>query len=250
MSEPRAHETPEDADATLATPRFDEEETVLAQPVVPIDAEELPPTADPSVVAPAAYAQPRAARRQWPLALILLSALAGSILGGAGLYFVQKQRRADAAPPKAVQPQPSPTVEQAAEAAPPVKEPAEVVPPVEPPTEGPREETAKPQPVDDDDERATPPVAEAGTSRRGKKAEDEEDDRRGRPRRAERDDDNNPAPSSREARRVDSIVYPSAREERRAARRAQRRAERQAERRERRDARNVDRVRAIFEGQP
>ncbi len=40
MSEPREIGTPaEDDGATLVTPRFDEEETVLAQPVVPLDAE-------------------------------------------------------------------------------------------------------------------------------------------------------------------------------------------------------------------
>jgi hypothetical protein len=255
MSESRELGTPEEDGATLVTPRFDEEETVLAQPVVRLDAEEeFPPAgAEAAHVAPATQAH--AGRRQWPLALILISALAGSVIGGTGLYFFQKHRRADAAPPASPAPaesaQPQPEPEQAAEVAPESNAPVEAAPAAEetaPDEDAPRKGEDKDRAGEDTDAGradripapAPPPVHDAGPRKQGKKAEPEDDAPRRRERRTSRDDDD--AQRGREARRVDTITYPTRREERR--------AERRAARRERRAARNVDRLRAIFEGQP
>lgn len=264
MAEPRAQITPDGPDATLVTPRFDEEETVLAQPVVPLDAEAVPPAA--GATAAAAYApRARALRRQWPLTLALVSALVGSVIGGLGLYlFQQRERSAAEAPAESAQPAPAPADEQAAEVKSPVETaPVETAPAAEPEAaEEPLEDEA-PSPADaraagsrgndddedDDDARgdarvSAPPVRDAGARdsapvKRGKKGE-----RDGELQRRERRAPPDYSPpiahegGGREARRVDSIVYPT------------RRAERRAERRARRAARNVDRVRAIFEGQP
>ena len=66
---------------TLVTPRFDEVETVQAQPVVPLA--EVPPGAS--------HGRRFAPRRlvSLPVALVLVSALVGVVVGGAGLYFYQ-----------------------------------------------------------------------------------------------------------------------------------------------------------------
>jgi hypothetical protein len=242
MSDPNAQATPDERDATLATPRFDEEETVLAQPVVPLDAEEIPPAAAPTPYAP----RPRALR-QWPLALALISALVGGIVGGLGLYLFQQ--RGSETPAAAEAPaevaQPAPAAEQAADAGE-VSAPAESAPVTE--AEAAAESVAERREDDDeggDDARgedriSAPPARDAGASesapKHGKKGERDAELPR-RPRRTTADD-SPPVVTEGGARRVDSIVYPS------------RRAERRAERRARRAARNVDRVRAIFEGQP
>jgi hypothetical protein len=256
MEEPREHTTPEEVNETLVTPRFDEEETVLAQPVVPLDAAgaEETPTPEPAYAARPSAPPARAPRSQWPLALILVSALVGSVIGGTGLYFFQKHRSADAAtqqpaapPAEETRPAPAPTVEQAAEAnveSAPVAVPVEAA---EPPAE--EDETPAAEPVrdnrdDDDAPRAERPAARDEGSRedsprRGKKGErDTEVQRRER----NNSDDGPPATGRPAPRRVDSIVYPSRREERR--------AQRQAERRARRAERQADRLRAIFEGEP
>ncbi|HEV3468877.1 MAG TPA: hypothetical protein VG148_06120 [Pyrinomonadaceae bacterium] len=244
MSEPRTHPTPGETDETLVTPRFDEEETVLAQPVVPLDAPAEGVPARPSYLPRA-----RALGRQWPLALALVSALVGGVIGGLGLYLFQQYERATPAPagPQAgvTQPSPAPTVEQAAQAAPAADEvsaPVETAPAAEPggAEDSPEDEAAPPR--DDgarDEDRAAaprPPVREApapgSAPKRGKKGErDAELQRR---QRSTPPDSNPPAMTEGGARRVDTIVYPS----------------RRAARRERRATRSVDRVRAIFEGQP
>ena len=260
MSESRANPTPGQPDETLVTPRFDEEETVLAQPVVPLDA----PAGETPQAAPAgASAAPRSpsARRQWPLALALVSALVGSIVGGFGLYLYQQHGGSDdasvqqsAAPAEVSQPAPSPTVEQAAEVAPEVTAPVETAPADEPeeaedaladdtPPAAERDDRKRDD-VERDDDRAAaapPPVREATAppplAKRGKKGDrDAELQRR---QRSVPPEDDAPVVTEGGARRVDVITYPS------------RRAERQAERRARRTARrDVDRLRAIFEGQP
>lgn len=253
MAEPRADQTPDDE--TLVTPRFDEEETVLAQPVVRLDAAEDLPPGEPAVAAAHSYV-PRAhgSRRPWPLAVILVSALVGSVIGGTGLYFFQKHRRAEAAQPaattpaEATQPAPAPAAEQASA-------PVEETQPAPAPSV---EEAAAvepiPEPVEDEDEddaRKADPAPEPARNvpvreeepRRGKKG-DRDDAVERRERNRSSDDD---APAARnEARRVDAIVYPTRREERR----AQRQAERRARRAERQADRQADRLRAIFEGEP
>jgi hypothetical protein len=84
----------EDADATLVAPRFDEAAAETARPVVPL-AESINPY-DGQMLGPApAYRQPPV-RRSWVIALVLVSALVGSVLGGLGLRLYQKRQRASA----------------------------------------------------------------------------------------------------------------------------------------------------------
>ena len=255
----------EDRDETLVTPRFDRGEAETAQPVVPLavvsgEAE----TYD----LPAVHSAPRVMPlRSWALALILVSALAGGVLGGAGLYVFQKSRQdgAAAAPveqtPAAAEQASAPAVETTPEPSPTPAEEAAALPvelteqvaelPVadeeaEDRTdadtkreESKREEAAAPAPR----ERSSP--AEAPV-KRGKKGDRDEVDNRGResrprrvadeyPREAPSDDDDEDYNDRREARRVGSIVYGGE------GRRERRRQRRQA---------GVDRVRGIFEGQP
>ena len=83
----------ESADETLVAPRFDNAEAVTARPVVPLDAvpdEEQGGTAD--FTPPPGPERQGARRPSWPLALVLLSALVGVVLGGTGLYLYQRSR--------------------------------------------------------------------------------------------------------------------------------------------------------------
>jgi type IV secretory pathway VirB10-like protein len=64
---------------TIVAPRFDEEETIIAQPVVPLGG--------------AARVQPRP-RRPWSFALIIVSVLVGVVIGGAGFYMFQTRTSA------------------------------------------------------------------------------------------------------------------------------------------------------------
>ena len=256
----------EDRDETLVTPRFDRGEAETAQPVVPLavvsgEAE----TYDPR-------AAPRAPRvmplKSWALALVLVSALAGGVLGGAGLYVFQKSRQDRAAAPPVEQttaaaeqasapavettPEPSPMPAEEAAALPvePTEQVAELPVAVEETEdrtdadtkreESKREEAAAPAPR----ERSSP--AEAPV-KRGKKGDRDEVDNRGRESRPRRvadlyprdspsdDDGEDEYNDRREARRVGSIVYGGE------GRRERRRQRRQS---------GVDRVRGIFEGQP
>lgn len=78
----------DEGEETLVTPRFDEEESIVAQPVVPLDAAgRVGSLRLPSL-------RPRV------LALVLASALAGVVLGGAGLYFYQSRSTAAFAAPE------------------------------------------------------------------------------------------------------------------------------------------------------
>jgi hypothetical protein len=77
---------------TLVAPRFDDEETLVARPVVPLGEAESPTA---SAAAPSAFAYARGRRllprRRTLLALVLCSVLIGGVLGGAGLYLFQRQ---------------------------------------------------------------------------------------------------------------------------------------------------------------
>jgi hypothetical protein len=81
-------------DETLVTPRFDEAESVTAQPVVPLAVV----STDEPVEAFDAGMPPYVVRRRGqkhllPLALVLVSALVGSVFGGAGFYLYQKRQQ-------------------------------------------------------------------------------------------------------------------------------------------------------------
>jgi hypothetical protein len=236
---------------TLVTPRFDEVETVHAQPVVPLA--EVPPGTDGG-------RRFGTRRASWPLALVLVSALVGVVVGGAGLYFYQHRSAETAAGDPQSAPAPAaseaPAVEETAaevsSSLPPQQaEPdagadaAEVVSaePVEPNAGGAKKEEAERAPAPEP-RRAEERDDDASAPKRGKKGEPEAEAVRRTPR-GERvgaretardvEDDDEPR-----ARLSDEIIY--------RPRRAERRAEQRARRENRQ--RSVDRVRGIFEGQP
>jgi cytoskeletal protein RodZ len=256
MKEPRQQTLHEDEatlvvsgeETTLVSPRFDDEETLVARPVVPLEADAPLPTHE-RTTAPHApdYSRPHAPRRNGMLALVLASVLIGGVLGGAGLYVYQRQAQPE---PAATTTQPAPSNDAAQETALPANvEGQNTTTPSETPspqTEAPAtaatnvEEAAPPAPVAEAPsvrepenvpaaERRTAP-AESAAPKRGKKgARDEETERRAQP-----SPNANVARNDQpEARRVDSIFY----RQRRAARRA------------RRDD-SPDRLRRIFEGTP
>ena len=68
-------------DATLATPRFDEVEAQVARPVVPL-------TGRPAG---------RGGRRQWPIALVLISALAGGVVSLLAFRLYQQRQQSQTA---------------------------------------------------------------------------------------------------------------------------------------------------------
>ncbi|HEX7312850.1 MAG TPA: hypothetical protein VF297_02960 [Pyrinomonadaceae bacterium] len=245
MKEPRQQQNPRDEEATLVVggeettlvaPRFDDEETLVARPVVPLEQGAPSPS----------YRAPYAPRRRWTLALVLASVLTGGVLGGAGLYLYQRQSHDAAASPAATtQPAPPAEATQAPAAPVEVQQPA---PNAEPSVQQTDATAAAPNaevpaPRDEEPTAAAParepvsvPATERrtepseGTPRRGKKgSRDEEPERRP----TSRPDGNVARAEAREARRVDSIFY------------RPRRAERRARRRD-----DVDRLRRIFEGGP
>ena len=234
-------------ETTLVAPRFDDEETLVARPVVPLDADAHAP--EHAAARPAHdYRRPFAPRRPRVLALALVSVLIGGVLGGAGLYLYQRQSQDPAATtqqpaapveatqaPAAPAPEGQNTTTPSSEPPAPQAEASAAAPrAAEAPAPAPDEEVPAAAPAREREgvpaaERRTPP-AEVATPKRGKKGQrDEEIESRPAPRPA----GNVARADEREARRVDSIVY----RPRRAVRRA------------RRDD-DVDRLRRIFEGTP
>lgn len=272
MESKREFTSDTDKDETLVTPRFDSGEAETAQPVVPLavvsgEAETYGAPAYDGAGAP--FVAPRSARRaSWPLALVLVSALAGSVLGGAGLYLFQKSRQQRGAPAAQIEqttgandaagqtPAAEP-VSEAPAAAPPAPEetgalaaelPAEVAEvPVVAEVSDAKEDRKDKEDADDkrdepkrdkDEDDARPARAPAAVAeKRGKKGErDDNEARESRPRRVENDSPDREEYYDRGgARRIGTIVYE------REARRERRRQRRQPA---------VDRVRGIFEGQP
>lgn len=243
---------------TLVAPRFDDEETLVARPVVPL---ENGAHIDAPVPPARGYNSSFAARRPWSLALMLVSVLIGGVLGGAGLYLYQRQSQDPAVSPAATTTAEPPATPADAAQAP--AAPAEVpqaapnaeaqVRQTEPPPDAATNATepAAPAPVEEAPaatrarapesvpaaERRTAPPSE-GTPRRGKKGERDEEVERRAPARPEGNIARDDQP---EARQVDTIFYRQRRAERRAERRAARRARR---------ADDADRLRRIFEGPP
>ncbi len=234
-------------EATLVSPRFDDEETLVARPVVPLEvgAQAPPRKAQP----PAPRQTSKDPRRTGALALVLVSVLIGGVLGGAGLYLYQRQTQDSVANPNATAQPAAQTTE--AEAAPKPAAPAaqqpEATATTEPVSETPHSEEPAAVPAQNDGsapahESESAPVAaerrnpstEDSAPKHGKKgARDQEIERRNAPRPDNiARDDNDDAP---EARRVDTIFA----RPRRATRRE----------RARRDD-TPDRLRRIFEGGP
>ncbi|MDQ3687463.1 MAG: hypothetical protein M3430_17955 [Acidobacteriota bacterium] len=82
------NEISSDPDATLVRPLFDEEATETARPVVPLAANSA--ASATSALPGGAYST--SWRRSWPWALIVVSVIAGSVIGVIGLSFYQKRR--------------------------------------------------------------------------------------------------------------------------------------------------------------
>jgi len=254
MREPLQRQTLHDDEATLVVggeettlvaPRFDDEETLVARPVVPLDREA--PAVPAQAPTPAGrtahnYRSPYAPRRTLTFALVLVSVLVGGVLGGAGLYLYQRQSHSPAVSP-AASAQPAAPADAAQAPPAPDAEAHNTTPPEQPdrqpetPAAVTNAEEAAPPATDEEAPAAAAPAREPeavpaseGTPKRGKKGErDEELQRRTTP----RPDGNVARADRREARRVDSIFY----------------RPRRAERRTRRDD-DVDRLRRIFEGTP
>lgn len=250
---------------TLIAPRFDDEDTVLARPVVPLEEAGMAEASSAVSATSSDTRRPSVPRRSWLLALVLISVLAGGLLGGTALHLYQNRSRGDDSPANsarqpetplpASQPSPAPTTE--AVSAPPSSVPA----PREEPasnasvntteagasnsdsketgtgTAGDTENVPTAVPRDEPDE-----GMRVGTPKRGKKGEhDAEIERPRRPannegegRQLSRADS---SPDRREARRIDTIFY-----------RPRRAARREGPRRE--TTGDADRLRRIFEGQP
>ncbi|HEY0080530.1 MAG TPA: hypothetical protein VGB73_18140 [Pyrinomonadaceae bacterium] len=81
-------EADDDADATVVKPFFDEAATETARPVVPLPAHPASPFALSSYTP-----------RTWVIALVVVSALIGGVLGGIGLSLYQKTRISAASAP-------------------------------------------------------------------------------------------------------------------------------------------------------
>ncbi|HVF45042.1 MAG TPA: hypothetical protein VM936_18600 [Pyrinomonadaceae bacterium] len=261
MEETKRTFADDEGEETMVSPRFDDQETVLARPVVPFEEVDDAPAVAASTAsmsgAPPHYSSLRGVpRRSLVAGLVLVSVLVGSVLGVAGLYFYQKQKSADAQPAAEQQqadvPAAQPTTETASESkggetsAPAAVEPSTPAPVAAEPEEDDDADTAKDR---DSDEAEASPVAErrgvsedrapAPTQKRGKKgARDEETQRAQRAPRY--DEDTRPVVRDevsdgdrRQARRVGVITY---------------RPRRARPRRDRDDT--PDRLRRIFEGQP
>lgn len=220
-------------DERLVTPRFDNVESQVARPVVPL-----------------AGSPVRNRRRQWPIALVLISALAGGVVSLLAFRLYQQQQSQIAATETDNQqttnavptPEPTPSADtgatvteaQAQTDAPlifeefdPAKEGVEISD-----AELTRKADAKPAAArrDESKDETKPPTAPraAGTS----------------PRRVE----SSPAPRQVKARQEDVSRDSSRTDEDIIAERRERRRERREQRRE--PKRNIDRIKDIFEGAP
>lgn len=257
-----------DDEETLVTPRFDDEETILARRVVPLgEGVAREPNAhartrnDPRAETRTGTRTPLTARRSWVLALAVVSALVGCVLGGAGLYLYQQ--RANASPAIATPAQTNATNAGSQPAPAPIAETTSDTAAVNSQTSGAQPaltETREPQPVQPSGtaETSSPNVdekssaatstnstganaeeARVGSAKHGKKGDRDNEDAREDRRAGDSDDD---ARLSREDRDApsndgDDSVFTRPR---RATRRAQ----------ARRSGGFVNRLRRIFEGQP
>jgi hypothetical protein len=227
-------------DATLVTPRFDEVEAQVARPVVPL-----------------ASRPARSGRRQWPIALVLISALAGGVVSLLAFRLYQQRQQSPIAatevsgqtPAAEATQSPEPalagaTTEQAQADAPVVFEE------FDPAKEGGGISDATPSRPQATAEAVVAPVA-----RRDEARDEAREEAKPAPRAAEpkpRLVETLPAPRQVEARHEDTRRSSSgddrAVDEDFGERRRERRRQRREQRREQR--RNIDRIKDIFEGAP
>lgn len=233
-------------DATLATPRFDEVEAQVARPVVPLNGR-------------AAW---RGTRRQWPVALVLISALAGGVVSILAFrLYQQRQQQGTQAVASEVEgrtqaneaaPQPS---AEGANATAATEEQAQSNAPVvfeefDPAKEGGAAAVSDAAP-------SSPAARASETAARREEARDEardeaKDESKPQPRLVEtlksRRTESAPASRQIEARHEDVLRDERAADEEFDERRRERRRQRREQRREQR--RNIDRIKDIFEGTP
>ena len=254
----------DEGEETMVAPRFDDEETMVARPAVPFEeVTDAPAAAAPvptsTAVAPPPYSSQRGApRRSLVAALVLVSALVGSVLGVAGLYFYQNRKSADAPAAEQRQQAEAPAAQATTETISESKGVEASAPaPAEPPAPAPAasepdadaDDTDAAKDKDSDEADAGPVAGRRGdsedrapvaTPKRGKKGARDEEIQSAR--RAPRyDEDSRPVVRDevsddgdrRQARRVGVITY---------------RPRRVRARRDRDDS--PDRLRRIFEGQP
>ena len=232
--------TPVDRDATLATPRFDEGEAQVARPVVPL--------ANSSV---------RSRRSQWPIALVLISALAGGAISIFAFRLYQQRQTQTALTTQPIeQPQ-----ENAAPQSP-APEPPSVL------AAGINEETAQPEvstvietfeterahPVKKKDDKVAR-QSDQDETKAARKESRKEAEREADEKRAERDSETrqrraevSPAPRRIERTAEDGRRYDQADGDEDAELRRERRRQRREERRG--PQRNIDRIKDIFQGPP
>ena len=225
-------------DATLATPRFDEVEAQVARPVVPLSGRP---------------ARARTGRRQWPIALVLISALAGGVVSllAFRLYQQRQQTQAVATEVEAQTPAAEVTQSPAPDAAAVTEEQAQSGAPVvfeefDPAKEGGAISDAGPSRP-----KATVEAATAPAARKDETREEAKEEAKPAPRAAEpkpRLVETLPAPRQVEARHEDARRDDHAEDEDFGDRRRERRRQRREQRREQR--RNIDRIKDIFEGAP
>ena len=238
-----------DPDATAVSPLFDEESTVVAQPVVPLDDKSLTDDVGAFVQtgnAPPAYVRAWRHRTHWMVALVLVALVAGTVAGIIGLRLYQRGRAADE-PARAAEHTPAqPDAQQAAPVATEETAPAQpaqssevaegAVADKESYTGRAEELPAKTVVRDESGRSSVEELPE--TFKRGKKGEEDSEAGVFEPTQPPVYDTQGPAPAGSEAARR------AAREEERLRR------IRQDNRRERRGRRGqaVDSVRGIFEG--
>lgn len=230
-----------EVDRTLATPRFDEGEAQVARPVVPL--------ADSRPV--------KRRRRQWPIALVLISALTGGVVSLFAFRLYQQQSRVaetetgnQQATNAAPTPEPTPLAKAAATV---IKDQAQTEPPAIVEESHPAKEGVE--------------ISDAGATRKADpkpalvRRDEREDEAKptttaasprtveARTRRAESSSPAAPRPV--EARRED-VLRDDRTDEDIIAERRERRRERREQRREQQRApkRNIDRIKDIFEGAP
>jgi hypothetical protein len=237
------------ADGTLPTPRFDEVEAQMAHPVVPL--------ADNPVRRSGGVR-----RRQWPIALVLISALAGGVVSllAFRLYQQRQQQQSQIVAAQSGEETPETNAVQAAEPQPLAQTDATQAEQQAPQSESPV--------VFEEFDPAKEGLASGGDAKPERKAT-EADVKPPAASREERKEEAKPAPRAAEARPrlVETITTPRQVEARgenvsRDERRRddddffEERRERRRERRERREGRrngqrrNIDRIKDIFEGPP
>ncbi|MGI9107907.1 MAG: hypothetical protein ACR2G4_16855 [Pyrinomonadaceae bacterium] len=234
---------PIDRDATLATPRFDEGEAQVARPVVPL------------AETPARDVR----RRQWPVALVLISALAGGAISIFAFQLYQQRQQPRTAATQVIEPSPEIDAPDSPALAP---SPALTVASLkektsaqlEAPTVNETFEEEKANAATKDDDKLAR-RAEKDEVKATRKEDRKDAERRADEKRAERDSEAKlrrveagPAPRRIERTAEDGRRYDRADDEEDVEWRRERRRQRREQRRG--QQRNIDRIKDIFQGPP